>query len=205
MNGVQGLKRPRFWEENCENSFDAGQVFVWEPALKRREEDSQVSDFFLPGPARAKRPLEDMFVDDNGWKRCRPTYWADEAGGKRKFQTLADGQDIPWLEDLAVKRQAIVLHPAPPRAQRLRCVGDGERLDDLWFGRAQLSRIPPVMFEVPRPESRIMLWHDQEQLVRDAITPRVEILDDDYEEAAPAPAAAQEEENLDVMPMDLSD
>lgn len=100
--------------------------------------------------------------------------------------------------------------------------------EELWFGNASLSRIPPSVFAAPSPNSQMVVWEDQQErfqkiffkkrgeahpplLAAANIVPRVEVLDSSDDEgieagASLAPGMMRDETEFDgVVPMDLSE
>ena len=206
-------------------------TFVWEPFQKRasspemsKKRVSDFSDFSGPGKRlavwstdeeatarkRDREPHVPLLADADGWKRSRPLYWT--ANRKRKADSI---DTVPWLSDAASKHTGTLMICSNRSEQpRLRPWGDGE--ENLWFGEAPLSLVPPSLFRVDPPESQIVLWQDQNMLARSGLPgpvepelPRVEVLDsDDEDDQALLNLHSQQLENDDdggLRPMDLND
>lgn len=96
--------------------------------------------------------------------------------------------------------------------------------DDLWFGDAPLSRVPPAVFATSSPSSQLVVWEDHgarfkrlfgkkpfpplmAAINKNVPIPRVEVLDssEEEEQVAPHQSSPIAEDFDGVVPMDLSD
>ncbi len=183
------------------------------------------------GAGGGKRRLSGFLEEEpEGFKRCRPVYWRPEDGGVKR---TAD-QDVTFLVATKKGRAGDSEEPGEwplivSRPDRVTLLSDDDDDDEPWFQKVQLSRVPRPIFAEKRPEHRMVVWQDQEEMVRERWgrphppleaargrgyllhePPRVEVLDsseDEGDEGVAQAFAGDNFEDLETgpMPMDLTE